>query len=42
MNDTSPTPRRRPRLTEDWAATLTGLALLGLSLVGIIPAGLIP
>ncbi len=39
----TPTPARsRPRLSEDWAATLTGLVLLGLCLLGAIPAGLIP
>lgn len=35
-------PRRRWSVSEDWAATVTGLVLLGLALVGVIPAGLIP
>lgn len=35
-------PRPRFRLSEDWAATITGLVLLGLALAGVIPAGLIP
>ncbi|MFE9245979.1 hypothetical protein [Nocardiopsis sp. NPDC006938] len=46
MSETPPpstTPARtRPRINEDWAATLTGLVLLGLCLLGAIPEGLIP
>ncbi len=49
MNDTSSssTPRSAPvrpgpRLSEDWAATVIGLALLLLSLAGVIPVGLVP
>ena len=39
----TPTPARSGfRLSEDWAATITGLVLLGLCLLGAIPAGLIP
>nr|NLD39851.1 hypothetical protein [Actinomycetales bacterium] len=29
-------------ISEDWAATIIGLALLAVCLTGIIPAGLIP
>ncbi|BCJ62853.1 hypothetical protein [Micromonospora endophytica] len=32
---------RRFTLTEDWAATILGLALLILVLIGAIPAGLV-
>ncbi|GLU48587.1 hypothetical protein [Nocardiopsis ansamitocini] len=32
----------RPRISEDWAATITGLVLLAAALVGLIPAGLVP
>ncbi|MEE2038008.1 hypothetical protein Q8791_12355 [Nocardiopsis sp. CT-R113] len=35
-------PEARWSLSEDWAATVTGLVLLVLALVGVIPAGLIP
>lgn len=44
MSETPPTSTERPWwcLGEDWAATITGFALLGLALVSITPAGLIP
>lgn len=44
MTETPSTPEARPkrRLSEDWAATLTGLVLLALCLIGAIPEGLIP
>lgn len=45
MSEAPSTPtaaKPRFRLSEDWAATLTGLVLLGLCLLGAIPAGLIP
>jgi hypothetical protein len=32
----------RPRLNEDWAATIVGLALLVLVLAGVITKGMIP
>lgn len=34
--------RSRFRLSEDWAAAITGLVLLILAIIGVIPAGLIP
>ncbi|MEU7800028.1 hypothetical protein AB0B10_12210 [Micromonospora arborensis] len=32
----------RLAFSEDWAATVLGLALLALVLLGVIPAGLVP
>ncbi len=37
-----PPPETRPRVSEDWLATLTGLGLLLLVLVGVITRGLVP
>ncbi|MFC7328455.1 hypothetical protein [Marinactinospora rubrisoli] len=52
MSETRPRPtagdpppggrRTVPRINEDWAATITGLALLVLALLGAIPAWLVP
>ncbi|MBQ1082871.1 hypothetical protein [Nocardiopsis sp. B62] len=48
MSETPSTPppttpeRTGFSISEDWAATLTGLVLLGLCLLGVIPEGLIP
>ena len=32
----------RPRFTEDWAATILGLALIALAMVGVITKAMVP
>ena len=32
----------RLSISEDWAATVVGLALIALTLAGVIPTGLVP
>jgi hypothetical protein len=39
---TTPDDAVRRHLSEDWAATIVGLALLGLILLGLIPDWLVP
>ena len=38
----SPDETRRFHLSEDWAATVVGLALLGLVLTGVLGADVVP
>ena len=33
---------RKVHLSEDWLATIVGLAILALGLLGLIPEGLVP
>ncbi|MDO5495315.1 MAG: hypothetical protein Q4G64_06350 [bacterium] len=42
QESTDPREAGKFSLSEDWAATILGLALLARALTGIIPAGLIP
>jgi hypothetical protein len=38
----APAPDPRPRLSEDWLATLTGLAILLLVMLGVITKAIVP
>jgi hypothetical protein len=41
-SEAEPAPRRCPRISEDWAATIAGLVLVVLVLAGVIGKGMIP
>ena len=47
MTDDAPSPSAprdagRPAISEDWLATITGLALILLVLAGVIGSGMVP
>jgi hypothetical protein len=37
-----PNGDRMPRISEDWAATILGLALIALAMLGVITKALVP